>query len=187
MSQNNLDLSADFDAVFAYFDKMDQQLDPYVRYTMEALGNHLLNLIFHHAPKRRGRYASSWTKRWTDGSTLQIYTPEKELFGWLEHTGTVDHDVEAKNAKTLHWKDEAGVDHFAFRTHPSGMKPQPHLRPALITWEQDKNIIVLASAAITLNIKDPSVQYYVSSFARIGSVAGDHIEVPLKRYRISPV
>lgn len=105
----------------------------------DTVANSLVKEIREKAPKDTGKYAKSWTvkqrKNRTKYKTVIHIAPSKKfqkLFGWLEFTGTIPHEILPVRALYLHWIDkETGMHHFRKRVWHPGTDPTPHVRPAM--------------------------------------------------------
>lgn len=80
-------------------------------------------------PVDTGRLRASINTKMVDDFTVRIGT-NVEYAQAVEY-GTAAHEIKAKDAEALHWKDEDGEDVFATRVQHPGTEPRPFLRPAV--------------------------------------------------------
>lgn len=110
----------------------------------------LVSEIKRRAPKDTTQYSKQWKVRRRRNRTkyktvIHISPGNKklpganygnktyqDLFGWLEFTGTVKHEIVPRRARMLSWVDKnSGIRRFAMRVMHPGTKPTPHVRPAM--------------------------------------------------------
>lgn len=161
---------------------------PLINTILNAMANHLINLIREKAPKDTGEYAASWTASSLGSSSIKVSTFMSELFIILEYTGSDPHIIEAgilsgKSGKmALHWVDKQGVDQFRVRVPHPGFDNMPHVRPALEQLQRDQPTIVYAAVAVFFpGILGRVLQSHVTAFnSKIGKATEGGLTVTIK-------
>ena len=189
-------MSANFDVDLRDFKKFTNEIlsemdrtTPFITDVLDAMANHLINLIRTKAPKKTGEYARSWTSKKGDGANQRIVsTFMSDLYIILEFRGADPHDIEAgilsgkSGKRALHYTDEKGIEHFYVKVRHKGQDNQPHVRPATDQLKRDMPTIVFAAAAIHFKkIFGRTLRPHLSKFNNSIGVAGNSgIRVDLK-------
>ena len=162
--------------------------DRFLSSALDAMGNHLINLIRMRAPQNTGDYAKSWRLKHVSTDTRKVTSPMGDLYIILEFRGAKRHEILAgilsgkSSKKALHYTDEHGVEHFYVRIDHPGFKNTPHVRPAVQQLKRDMPTIVLAAAAATFDkLLGKDLQPHLRRFTnKIGQRNASAIKVPLK-------
>ena len=120
----------------------------FVQDLLFELANTLLNLIIQRAPVDTGEYVKSWGIMEQTPTSIKVGSfADPRLFVMLEFTGASPHTIQPSTAEFLHWKTIDGQDRFARIVFHPGMKPQPHVRPAMLELQHRVKGIVYAVSA----------------------------------------
>lgn len=111
---------------------------------LSILANRFLEKLAKFAPVNTGRYINSW--RIVEQSAERVVIgprdgggavgsttgaiPVQQLAIILEYTGATPHTIRPRNKEALHFKFGGQDIFFTVVQHP-GMRPKPHIRPAL--------------------------------------------------------
>ena len=99
---------------------------------VNGVGNDFTNALVENAPQgKTGDLSNSiMLESVSEDGTIIISMNET---GKLVEFGTPPHVIEAKNGKSLHWKDKNGRDVFAKKVFHPGTRPNPFIRGTLNT------------------------------------------------------
>lgn len=125
-------IRADFknwDHLYVTLDQFVTKNQAFVSDALFQLGNTLLNLIKERVPVDTGQYINSWRILNQNANTITVgSTADPALFIILEFSGARPHKIEGN--PILHF-ELGGQEVFVTSVNHPGMKPQPHLRPAI--------------------------------------------------------
>jgi len=103
---------------------------------LDVLARRFLSYLSQYAPQRTGNYLRSWQINNRTKNSITISSPNRMLFLILEFTGAKPHMIRPVRKQALRF--QMGGNLFFSKGHMiKGIKPIPHVRPALKALERD--------------------------------------------------